>query len=166
MYIAIFIELAGVQDMKRTEIKRRPLSDTVIANLEAELKEYFGAKQVLWLNHGYLAGDDTDSHVDTLARFCDKSTIAYVKCDDVDDEHYEELKKMKKELRQFRTSEGGYFRLIPLPMADAVYEDGERLPAIALQLQEAVKESVGDSTGLRVNAVNVNVERIVFGEEK
>lgn len=43
---------------------------------------------------------------------------------------------------------------------------GERLPAIALQLQEAVKESVGDSTGLRVNAVNVNVERIVFGEEK
>ena len=42
---------------------------------------------------------------------------------------------------------------------------GERLPAIALQLQEAVKESVGDSTGLRVNAVNVNVERIVFGEE-
>ena len=43
---------------------------------------------------------------------------------------------------------------------------GERLAAIALQLQEAVKESVGDSTGLRVNAVNVNVERIVFGEEK
>ena len=40
MYIAIFIELAGVQAMKRTEIKRRPLSDTVLANLEPELKEY------------------------------------------------------------------------------------------------------------------------------
>ncbi|MBP7613397.1 MAG: agmatine deiminase family protein, partial [Paludibacter sp.] len=48
---------------------------------------------------------------------------------DAEDEHFEELKKMKKELRQFRTSGGGYFRLIPLPMADAVYEDGERLPA-------------------------------------
>jgi len=42
---------------------------------------------------------------------------------------------------------------------------GDRVPAIALKLQEAVKEGVGDSTGLRVNAVNVNVERIVFDGE-
>lgn len=98
-------------------------------DVEAKLKEYFGLKQVLWLNYGYLAGDDTDSHVDTLARLCDRSTIAYVKCDDPEDEHFEELRKMKKELRSFRTSTGGYFRLIALPMADAVYEDGERLPA-------------------------------------
>lgn len=98
-------------------------------DIEARLKEYFGLKKVLLLNHGYLAGDDTDSHVDTLARLCDKSTIAYVKCDDTEDEHYVELKKMKKELRQFQNSEGRYYRLIPLPMADAVYEDDERLPA-------------------------------------
>jgi len=97
-------------------------------DIEARLKEYFGLKKVLWLNHGYLAGDDTDSHVDTLARLCDKSTIAYVKCDDPEDEHYVELKKMKKELRQFQNSEGRYYRLIPLPMADAIYEDDERLP--------------------------------------
>jgi len=99
-------------------------------DMEEKLKDFFGLKQVLWLNHGYLAGDDTDSHVDTLARFCDKSTIAYVFCEDPADEHFVELKKMKKELRSFRTSEGGYYRLIPLPMADAVYdEQGERLPA-------------------------------------
>jgi agmatine/peptidylarginine deiminase len=99
-------------------------------DMEAKLKEYFGLKQVLWLNHGYLAGDDTDSHVDTLARFTDKSTIAYVYCEDPDDEHFTELRKMKKELRSFRTSEGGYYRLIPLPMADAMYDEhGERLPA-------------------------------------
>jgi len=98
-------------------------------DIEVRLKEYFGLKKVLWLNHGYLAGDDTDSHVDTLARLCDKSTIAYVKCDDPEDEHYVELKKMKKELRQFQNSEGRYYRLIPLPMADAIYEDDERLPA-------------------------------------
>lgn len=98
-------------------------------DMELKLKEYFGLKQVLWLNHGYLAGDDTDSHVDTLARFTDKSTIAYVYCEDPEDEHFTELRKMKKELRGFRTSEGGYYRLIPLPMADAMYdEDGERLP--------------------------------------
>ena len=98
-------------------------------DVDAKLKEYFGLKQVLWLNHGYLAGDDTDSHVDTLARLCDRSTIAYVKCEDPEDEHFEELRKMKKELRKFKTSDDRYFRLIPLPMADAVYEDGERLPA-------------------------------------
>jgi len=98
-------------------------------DIETKLKEYFGLKQVLWLEHGYLAGDDTDSHVDTLARLCDRSTIAYVKCDDEQDEHFLELKKMKKELRQFKTSDGRYFRLIPLPMADEVYFEDERLPA-------------------------------------
>jgi len=105
---------------------RNNLSDE---DVEAKLKEYFGLKQVLWLEHGYLAGDDTDSHVDTLARLCDRSTIAYVKCDDENDEHFLELKKMKKELRKFKTSDDRYFRLIPLPMADEVYFDGERLPA-------------------------------------
>jgi len=98
-------------------------------DIEKKLIEFFGLKQVLWLNHGYLAGDDTDSHVDTLARLCDRSTIAYLKCDDPDDEHYEELRKMKKELRMFKTPEGRYYRLIPLPMADEVYFEDERLPA-------------------------------------
>jgi agmatine/peptidylarginine deiminase len=97
-------------------------------DIEAKLKAYFGLKQVLWLNHGYLAGDDTDSHVDTLARLCDKSTIAYVRCEDEADDHFLELKKMKKELRKFKNPEGRYYRLIPLPMADEVYEAGERLP--------------------------------------
>ena len=97
--------------------------------VEKRLKKYFGAERILWLNHGYLAGDDTDSHVDTLARFCDENTIAYVKCDDETDEHYEELKKMEEELFSFPTF-GGQGNLIPLPMADAVYdENGERLPA-------------------------------------
>jgi agmatine deiminase len=98
-------------------------------DVEAKLKAFFGLQQVLWLNYGYLAGDDTDSHVDTLARLCDKSTIAYVRCEDMEDEHFDELKKMKKELRKFKNLEGRYYRLIPLPMADAIYEDGERLPA-------------------------------------
>ena len=98
---------------------------------EQKLRDYFGAKQILWLDHGYLAGDDTDSHVDTLARLCPNNTIAYVKCDDETDEHYEALKKMEEELQSFSTlKDGGSYNLIPLPMADAVYdEDGERLPA-------------------------------------
>ena len=63
--------------------------------IEGYLKSAFGAERVLWINHGYLAGDDTDSHVDTLARFCDERTIAYVSCDDEDDEHFDALKRME-----------------------------------------------------------------------
>ena len=99
------------------------------AEVEAILKETFGLKQVLWLNHGYLAGDDTDSHIDTLARLCTPSLIAYVQCTDTEDEHYDELKKMETELQNFRRLDGKPYQLLPLPMADAVYENSERLPA-------------------------------------
>ena len=97
--------------------------------LEYHLKDMLGAERILWLENGYLAGDDTDSHIDTLARFCNETTIAYVQCEDPADEHFEELKAMEEELKAFRTTTGQPYRLIPLPMADEVIWNGERLPA-------------------------------------
>ncbi len=97
--------------------------------IEAKLKNFFGLKRVLWLNHGYLEGDDTDSHIDTLARFCSADTIAYVQCDDRSDTHFKELQLMEQELKAFRTIDEKPYNLIALPMADAVYHEGERLPA-------------------------------------
>ncbi|MCA1744259.1 MAG: agmatine deiminase family protein [Bacteroidales bacterium] len=97
--------------------------------IESYLKETLGAKRLLWLHHGYLSGDDTDSHIDTLARFCDKETIAYVQCSDPDDEHYQALQAMEAELKTFVTDEGAPYQLIALPMADEVIFDSERLPA-------------------------------------
>ena len=100
------------------------------ADIEERLKGLLHAQRVLWLDHGYLAGDDTDSHIDTLARLCPNNTIAYVKCENTADEHYQELHLMEKQLRTFRTADDQPYRLIALPMPDAVYdEDGERLPA-------------------------------------
>ena len=100
------------------------------ARIEEYLKETFGLQRVLWLDHGYLAGDDTDSHIDTLARFAPGNTIVYVQCTDPTDEHYEALRRMEEQLRTFTTLEGAPYRLLPLPMADAIYdENGERLPA-------------------------------------
>jgi agmatine deiminase len=96
--------------------------------IEEKLKTTLGAKRVLWLNHGELTGDDTDAHIDTLARFVAKDTIAYVTCQK-DDEHYEELEKMKKELESFETYEGKSYKLIPLPLPQAKYKNGQRLPA-------------------------------------
>jgi agmatine deiminase len=98
--------------------------------LETALSGFFGASRFLWLENGYLAGDDTDSHVDTLARLCPDDTIAYVVCDDPADEHYPALGAMERELMAFRTADGRPYRLIPLPWPEARYdEDGERLPA-------------------------------------
>jgi len=94
------------------------------------LKENFGADRVLWLNHGYLAGDDTDSHIDTLARFCDEKTIVFVGCENPEDEHFDALQQMKKELQKFKDFEGNAYKLVELPMPDACFDtDGNRLPA-------------------------------------
>jgi agmatine deiminase len=98
--------------------------------IEQHLKENFGAERILWLNHGYLAGDDTDSHIDTLARFCDEKTIAYVGCENPEDEHYEALQLMKMELHQFRDFDGNPYKLVEVPLPDACFDsDGNRLPA-------------------------------------
>ena len=92
-----------------------------------KLKEFFGLDEVLYLRHGYLAGDDTDSHIDTLARFVDERTIMYVRCEEKEDEHYEELAKMEAELEAIAKEHD--FDLIALPFCDPLYYKNERLPA-------------------------------------
>jgi len=98
--------------------------------IEQKFKEHLGASRILWLDHGYLAGDDTDSHIDTLARFVNANTIAYIQCKDENDEHYEELSKMEEQLKSFKTSDGKPYTLAPLPMASPIFDDnGNRLGA-------------------------------------
>jgi len=101
------------------------------AAAEAALADYLDFDRVLWLHYGELAGDDTDAHIDTLARFTGPEQIAYVSCNDPRDEHYDELLAMKTELEAFRTAAGKPYDLIPLPWPPAVYggDDAHRLPA-------------------------------------
>lgn len=100
-------------------------------DVEALIGDDFGVDRVLWLTNGHLEGDDTDSHVDTLARFCNPSTIAYVRCDDPQDPHYTALHTMEQELKAFRQRNGEPYQLVPLPWPQACFdpEDGHRLPA-------------------------------------
>jgi agmatine/peptidylarginine deiminase len=101
-----------------------------LAEVEAHLRKHLGVERFLWLEHGHLAGDDTDAHIDTLARFVDPRTIAYVRCADQSDEHYGALKLMEKELEAFRQANGEPYRLVPLPLPRAITSaGGERLPA-------------------------------------
>lgn len=97
--------------------------------IEGELKQAFGLKRVLWLDHGSIIGDDTDGHVDILARFCSPDTIAYTSCTDLDDDNFDELRAMEKQLKTFRTVDGNLYNLVPLPLPDPVFLDDYRLPA-------------------------------------
>lgn len=100
------------------------------ADIDALLMRTLGVERVLWLERGGLAGDDTDGHIDTLARFCDPRTIAWQSCDDEADEHYIELAAMGDELAAMRTVDGEPYRLVPLPLPAAKRDDdGKRLPA-------------------------------------
>lgn len=98
--------------------------------IEAQLRSRLGVERILWLKNGHLAGDDTDAHIDTLARLCPDNTIAYVQCTEERDEHYASLHAMEEELKALRTTNGRPYHLVPLPLTPACYEaDGHRLPA-------------------------------------
>ncbi len=103
------------------------LSEQAIAS---QLQHYLAAKRILWVEQDHLAGDDTDAHIDTLARFCDANTIAYSACEDTEDPHYQSLKNMEAQLRAFRTESGEPYKLVALPLPKAITdEEGQRLPA-------------------------------------
>lgn len=97
--------------------------------IEECLRGWLGARQILWLDHGALAGDDTDSHIDTLARLAPGNTIIYTAATEEDRDHYEELMAMASQLKEFRTPGGSPFNLVELPLPSPIIIDGERLPA-------------------------------------
>ncbi|MGB3800684.1 MAG: agmatine deiminase family protein, partial [Lewinella sp.] len=84
------------------------------------------AQRIIWLDHGELIGDDTDAHIDTVARFLDEKTIAYVGPPPPDDAHYADFVSMRQELQERATG----YDLLELPWANAVTSDidGHRLP--------------------------------------
>ncbi len=97
--------------------------------ITGQLCELLGAERIFWLQSGYLEGDDTDAHIDTLARFCSTGTIAYQSCDDPVDTHFAPLQQMAAELASFSQEDGQPYHLIPLPWPQARFDStGTRLP--------------------------------------
>lgn len=93
--------------------------------VETQLLERLHAERVVWIDHGQLIGDDTDGHIDTIVRPAPDDTLLYVKCYDENDEQYADFQAMEEQLKTFRTMEGKPYRLLPLPMAKPMYDDGE-----------------------------------------
>jgi agmatine/peptidylarginine deiminase len=98
--------------------------------IEAQIAARLGAEQVLWLEHGHAEGDDTDAHIDTLARFCSPDMIAFTACDQPDDPLFKEFAAMAAQLGTFRNNANQPYRLVPLPIPAPIRsEEGDRLPA-------------------------------------
>ena len=97
--------------------------------LASKLAGWLAQDRVLWLDHGALQGDDTDAHIDTLARFAAEDAIVFQACDDPADSHYTELKAMAGEIAALRTRDGQPYRLFPLPWARPIVDGGRRLAA-------------------------------------
>ena len=97
--------------------------------MSSTLRDSLHASRVLWLDYGYLEGDDTDAHIDTLARFAPGERIVFQSCDDPSDPHHDELQRMGNELSALRTADDQPYQLYPLPWAKPILDQGRRLAA-------------------------------------
>lgn len=97
--------------------------------VERFVLQQLGLARMLWISEGALLGDDTDSHIDNLVRFCSEDTIAYITCTRREDVHYEPLRRMEEQVKALRRPDGTAYTLhaidLPEPQFD---EDGKRLP--------------------------------------
>ncbi len=120
------IETDGVGTLLTTwECLRLRHPDASREELTTKLSSWLHQERVLWLDHGQLEGDDTDAHIDTLARFAPDDAIVFQACDDESDSHYADLKAMADEIAALRTAEGKPYRLFPLPWAQPVLDTDE-----------------------------------------
>jgi agmatine deiminase len=101
------------------------------AQIEQYLADYACAKKVLWLAGG-IAGDDTDGHIDELARFVAPATVVAALEDDPADENHQPLRENFARLQSMSDAQGRRLEVISLPMPRPIYYDNQRLPACYL----------------------------------
>jgi agmatine deiminase len=97
------------------------------AEIEQRLRDYFGVREILWLAEG-IDGDDTDGHIDDLARFVSENTVVTVVEENRDDENYRPLQQNLARLRQMKVEQGD-LKIVTLPMPKKIVREGQRLPA-------------------------------------
>jgi agmatine deiminase len=125
------LDVNGAGDLLTTEScllnpNRNPTLDRDA--IERFLREYLGVANVVWLGDG-IAGDDTDGHVDDLARFVAPGTIVTAIEEDPTDENHRPLRDNLGRLRAARDRDGRPFDVLTLPMPRAIIREGQRLPA-------------------------------------
>lgn len=137
-------------------------------DIQEYLKAEFGLKQVLWVDHGFLEGDDTDSHIDTLARLAPHDTIIYCGAGNETGTQHDSLVAMARQLRSFTTPDRRPFNLIELPLPDPIFDDeGERLPATYANYLATPKAILMPTYGQpRNDRLAADTLRIVYGDRR
>jgi agmatine deiminase len=105
---------------------RNPNLDSV--SIENYLHDYLGVMETIWLSNG-ISGDDTDGHIDDIARFVNDNTVVYMVEEDKNDDNYAALERNQRFLRQFRDRNGEKLAIVPIRMPDRLETDYGRLPA-------------------------------------
>jgi agmatine deiminase len=90
--------------------------------IEQRLRDFLGIREILWLGGG-IAGDDTDGHIDDLARFVSERTVVTIVEENRDDENYAPLQENLARLRQMKID------IVTLPMPEKIVREDLRLPA-------------------------------------
>ena len=120
--------LGSTSEHRRQQCLSCSINECHTTEIEQYLKDYYGQRHVLWLGEG-IAGDDTDGHVDDLARFINPTTIVIGVEDDPKDENYKILQDNRKRAARLKDQDGNPFRIVEIPMPGVVEHDGQRLPA-------------------------------------
>ncbi len=154
---------------------RNPQMDR--AEIEVRLKDYLGATNVIWLKEG-IAGDDTDGHVDDIARFVNENTVVCALEENTGDANYKALTENFNILKSAKDQNGGGLNVIPLPMPKPVMFNGLRLPASYTNFYIANKSVLvpifGDSSDVKAlgilkslfpgrEVIGINCRELVYG---
>jgi agmatine deiminase len=133
---------------------RNPMLDQT--EISRALRDYFGVEKIIWLGDG-IVGDDTDGHIDDLARFINPTTIVTVIEENIDDANYPALQENLRRLRMARDQNDRLFNIVKLPMPGMVEAQGQRLPASYANFYIANKivlvptfKKPNDSTALKI----------------
>ena len=121
--------------------------------IEYILFESLGIKKVIWINHGKISGDDTDSHIDNLARFCSDNRIVYAT------DNSQELKQMEQELKTIALEHN--YELVPIPLPEVILFEKKPLPASYINFiitnQKVLVPIFGDANDNKALSILQNV---------
>ena len=127
--------------------------------IEQVLKDFLDLKQIIWLGEG-IAGDDTDGHVDEIARFVSTDTICAVSEENSGDENFSALRENKTRLS------GNSFRLVLLPMPEKIERNGKRYPASYANFYIGNKAVLVPIFGQKTDAKALGILRELFPDRK